>query len=163
MFNPSVVQAVSVLSISVARWPPPAQQCTDRHSIWPSLWILCHELSSLGPVRCPKSSNSKHLAFLIEELRVRPPGIEWKTGRNPKMEKRIGPKTENGPRPEIGKNGPKMAKKWDLGSFFYFFAIFGPFFFPVSGRGPFSIFGPIFSLFWISTRFPFCTRRLDSQ
>ena len=45
--------------------------------------------------------------------------------------------------PKWGKNGPKMVKKWDLGSFFYFFTIFGPFF-PISGREPFSIFWPIF-------------------
>ena len=71
------------------------------------------------------------------------------------MAKKIGQKMENGLRPEMGKkNGPKMAKKWDLGSFFYFFAIFGPFlphfgpraifyflanFFPFLDFGPFSI------------------------
>ena len=36
------------------------------------------------------------------------------------------------------------------------FSYFGP-------RARFSIFGPIFSHFWISARFPFCTRRPDSQ
>ena len=56
--------------------------------------------------------------------------------------------------PKWGKNGPKMAKKWNVGSFFYFFAIFGPFFphfgpraifhffanfFPFLDFGPFSI------------------------
>ena len=53
-----------------------------------------------------------------------------------------GPKSKNGKKlakkqkmalgPKRGKNGPKIAKKWDLGSFFYFFAMFGPFF-PLSG------------------------------
>ena len=37
-------------------------------------------------------------------------------------------KKENGPRPEVGKKWPKKGKKWDLGSFSIFIAIFGPFF-----------------------------------
>ena len=41
-------------------------------------------------------------------------------------------------------DGPKIAKKWDLGSFVYFFAIFRPFFPPL--RGPFSIFGQCFPI-----------------
>ena len=49
-----------------------------------------------------------HVIF-FRELRVRPPGIEWKTGRNPKMGKNW-PKIENGPRPEMGKKWPKKAK-----------------------------------------------------
>ena len=36
-------------------------------------------------------------------------------------------------------------------------------FFPISGRGPFSIFWTIFSHFWISARFPFYTRRPESE
>ena len=55
----------------------------------------------------------------------------------------------------------KWRKKWDLGSFS--FSIFGPCFFSISGRGPFSIFRPIFSHFRVSARFPFYTRRPDSQ
>ena len=58
-------------------------------------------------------------------LRVRPPGIEWKTGRNPKMGKKVAKKIENGPRPEMGEKCPKNVGKM---GFFYFFAIFGPFF-----------------------------------
>ena len=94
-------------------------------------------------------------------LRVRPPGIEWKTGRNPKMGKNW-PNMDNGPRPEMGKKWPQNGKKWIWGHF----SIFSPFlghFYPISGRGPFSIFWPIFSHFWISARFPFYTRRPDSQ
>ena len=94
------------------------------------------------------------------ELRVRPPGIEWKTGRNPKGEK-IGQKIENGHRPEMGKKWPKNGKKWDLGPFFYFFAIFG-LFFPHFGPMAIFYFLPILSPFWISARFPFYTRRPDS-
>ena len=51
-------------------------------------------------------SEKLDLAPKVLQLRVSPPGIEWKTGQNPKMEK-IGRKIENGPRPEMGKNGPK--------------------------------------------------------
>ena len=51
-----------------------------------------------------------------------------------------------------GKNGAKMVKKLDLGSFFYFFAILGPFFLISGAEGHFyvsdilSIFGfrPVF-------------------
>ena len=46
------------------------------------------------------------------------------------------------------------------------FSIFSPFlghFSRISGRGPFSIFLPIFSHVWISAHFPFYTRRPDSQ
>ena len=42
-------------------------------------------------------------------LRVRPPGIEWKTGEKPKMGKNW-PKIENGPQP-TARNGGKMAQK----------------------------------------------------
>ena len=60
------------------------------------------------------------------------------------------------------KNGPRMPKKWknDLKS--HFSTIFGPFF-SISGRGPFSIYRPIFSYFCVSARFPFNARRPDSQ
>ena len=46
--------------------------------------------------------------------------------------------------PKWRKNGPKMVKKWDLGSFFYFFAIFGPFFSPFQAEGHFLFFGQFF-------------------
>ena len=64
--------------------------------------------------------------------------------------------------PTWGKNGPKMAKNGIWGHF----SIFSPFlghFFAISGRWPFSIFWPTFSHFGISARFPFYTRRPDSQ
>ena len=95
-------------------------------------------------------------------MRVRPPGIEWKTGRHPKMDgKKIGQKIENGPRPEKGKNGEKM----EFGVIFSFFRHFWAVFSPISGRGPFSIFWPIFCPFldFGPARFPFYTRRPDSQ
>ena len=81
-------------------------------------------------------------------LRVRPPGIEWKTGRNPKMGKNW-PKNRKRP---SARNGEKMAQKWRKNGIWGHFSIFSPFlghFFPISGRGPFSIFWPIFSHFWI--------------
>ena len=77
---------------------------------------------------------------------------------------------ENGKRAEIQKweklarNGEKMAQKWDLGSFFYFFAIFGPFFphfgpraifYFLANFSPFLDFGPFSILYY--------TRRPDSQ
>ena len=53
--------------------------------------------------------------------------------------------------PTWGNDGPNMAKKLDLGSFFLHF------------WAPFSIFRPIFPHFRISARFPFYARRPDSQ
>ena len=50
--------------------------------------------------------------------------------------------------PKWGKNGPKMVKEWDLGSFFYFLPFWGHFP-PFQGQGPFSIFRPISSIFGI--------------
>ena len=94
-------------------------------------------------------------------LRVTPPGIEWKTGQNPKMGKNW-PKNRKGP----SARGEKMAQKWRKNRKMTPNPIFSPFlghFFPISGRGPFSIFWPIFSHFWILARFPFYTRRPDSQ
>ena len=107
--------------------------------------------------------NSEELIFnvAIPALRVRRPGIERKTSRNPKMGKN-GSKIEDGPRPEMGKkwpkNGPKTAKKR--------VSMFSPFlghFVPMSGRGPFSFFGQILSYFQVSARFPFYTRPPHSQ
>ena len=42
--------------------------------------------------------------------------------------------------PKWGSNGPKMVKKWDWGAFISST-------FPISGRGPFSIFRPFFPPF----------------
>ena len=96
-------------------------------------------------------------------LRVMPPGIEWKTGRKPKVGKNSR-KIENGLRPER-----KMAPKWRKISRMTPNPIFPPclgHFFPISGRGPFSIFwlffpfsafGP-FSILcqaaWLASRVP---------
>ena len=76
-------------------------------------------------------------------LRVRPPGIEWKTGHCPKM--------GNGPRPEMGKKWPQNGEKQRKMTPNPIFSPFWGHFFPISGRGPFSIFRPIFSHFRIST------------
>ena len=87
-----------------------------------------------------------------------------------RMENR--PKSENGKKwPKNRKwpsarNGGKMAQKWRKKRKMTPISHFSPFlghFFPISGRGPFSIFRPIFSHFRISARFPFYTRRSDSQ
>ena len=62
-------------------------------------------------------------------LQVRQPGIEWKTGRNPKMGKKNWPKNRKWP---SARNRAEMAQKWRKhgiwGHFSIFFAIFGPFF-----------------------------------
>ena len=81
---------------------------------------------------------------------------------------------ENGPKAENGKklanrkwptarNGKKLAQKWpkiekwpQIPFFHHFWAIFAP-------LRTFSIFGPIFSHFWISPRFAFYSMRPDSQ
>ena len=84
------------------------------------------------------------------DLRVRPPGIEWKTGRNPKMGKNW---PKNGKWPSA-RNGEKMAQKWRKNGIWGHFSIFSLFlghFFPISGRGPFSIFLANFFPFWISS------------
>ena len=83
-----------------------------------------------------------------------------------------GPKSNNGKKlakkkkmtlgPKWGENRPKQAKNGIWGHFSIFLPFLGHFF-PISGRGSFSIFWPIFSHFWISARFPFYTRRPDSQ
>ena len=67
--------------------------------------------------------------------------MEWKTGRNPKMGKKWRRTIENGPRPEMGKKWPKNGVKIENFKMTPN-PIFSPFlehFFPISGRGPFSI------------------------
>ena len=76
-------------------------------------------------------------------LRVRPPGIEWKSGRNPKMGKNWPKNSKMALGPKWGKNGPKMARKMGFGVIFLFF---GPCF-PISARGPLSIFDQFFPIF----------------
>ena len=82
--------------------------------------------------------------FVRTRLQVSPPGIEWKTGRKPKMEENWHKKKkENGPRPEIGKKWPKNGEKnRKMTPNPIFFAICGPFF--LHFGPPFSIFQPIF-------------------
>ena len=83
---------------------------------------------------------------LGQSLRIRRPGIEWKTGRKPKIGKNR-PKIGNGPRPETGKKWPTNGKKWKTYPKFHFSAAdFGPwtilFFadmFSLLGLRPFSI------------------------
>ena len=100
------------------------------------------ERKSISPnhrqIRIPTPHPTNILKFALV-LRVRPPGIEWKTGRNPKMGKNW---TQNGKWPSA-RNGEKMAQNWRKNGLWGHFSIFSPFlghFFPISGRGPFSIF-----------------------
>ena len=80
-------------------------------------------------------------------LRVSPPGIEWKTGRSRTWEKN-GRKKRKWP---TALNRKKMTqkgrKKWKKRPQILFLGPFWDNFFPISGRGPFSIFRPIFSRF----------------
>ena len=116
---------------------------------------MLNNTSSLGAKMTTRS-----LPF-VQHLRVRPPGVEWKTGRNPKMAKNW-PKKKMALGPKWGKNGPKIAKKLKNGPKSHFFAIFGPFF-PHFGPRAIFYFWPIFSHFRISARFSFYARRPDSQ
>ena len=79
-------------------------------------------------------------------LRVRPPGIEWKTGRNPKMGK-IGQKIENGPRPKMGKKWPRNGQKMGFGVIFLFFRYFWAIFSPCRAEGHFLFFGQFLPIF----------------
>ena len=96
------------------------------------------------------------------DFRVRPPGIEWRTGWKPKMGKNLVEKWQMAHGPKWGKNGTDMAQKWDLGSFFYFFVIsvplfphfkpwaislFSHLFYPFLDFGPFSI---LYQVAWIA-------------
>ena len=75
---------------------------------------------------------------------------------------KIGRKKENGPRPEIGKKWPKNGEKIQKSPQIPFFAIWGHFF-PCRAVGHFLFFGQNFSHFRLSARFPFYTRRPESQ
>ena len=61
--------------------------------------------------------------------------------------KKIGRKIENGPRPEMGKKWPQNGKKNRKMTPNPIFSPFWGHFFPISSRGPFSIFRPIFPIF----------------
>ena len=78
-------------------------------------------------------------------------------GLKSKNGKKLAKKKKMALGPKWGQNGPKMAKKKGSGVIFLIFSAFLGHFFPISGRGPFSIVWPIFSHFWISARFPFST------
>ena len=96
---------------------------------------------------------SLRAAFLFQ---VSPPGIEWKTGRKPKMGKIGKPKKKHGPRPKMGEKWSNNGEEMGFGVILQFLGHF----FPISRRGPFSIFLPIFSHFRLSARFQFYARRL---
>ena len=105
------------------------KQFREKTKVWARLRMPLPETQ-----RVLEAFQGPHLQF--RGLRVRPPGIEWKTGRNPKMfsQEKKGQNIENALGPKWQKNGPK------------FFAIFGPFF---RHFGPRAIF-----YFWASF-FPF--------
>ena len=88
----------------------------------------------------------KHLQIGVSfclGLQVSPPGIEWKTGQNPKMGKNW-PKNAKRPKcPEMGKKW----QKWGKNAFSYFFAIYGPFVSHFEPWAVFSVFGPFFPIF----------------
>ena len=79
-------------------------------------------------------------------LRVRPPGIEWKTGRNQKL-------GQNWPRNRkwlSARNGGKMAQKWRKNGIWGHFSIFSPFlghFFPFWAGSHFLFFGQFLPIF----------------
>ena len=52
-----------------------------------------------------------------------------------------------GPKWGGGKNGPKTAKKWDLGVIFLFFRHFWAIFSPFRAEGHFQFFGQFFPIF----------------
>ena len=77
-------------------------------------------------------------------LRVRPPGIEWKTGRNPKMRNNW-PKNRKW---SSARNGEKMAKKIEKNDpKSHLFAIFGPLFPHFGPRAIFYFLGQFFPIF----------------
>ena len=81
-------------------------------------------------------------------LRVRPPGIEWKTGRTPKMGKNW-PKHRKWP---SARNGEKMAQKWRNNRKTTPNPISAPFlghFSPFRAEGHFLFFGQFFPIFGI--------------
>ena len=82
-------------------------------------------------------------------LRVRPPGIERKMGRNRKWGDKKTREIGNGPGPEMGQNGPKnggeKSKKRTPNPIFVM-PLKGKFS-PILGRGPFRFFGHFFPVF----------------
>ena len=58
------------------------------------------EETTLKPYQFQRTNQSFY--FEKQDLRVRPPGLEWKTGRKLKMGK-LGRKIEDGRGPELGK------------------------------------------------------------
>ena len=117
---------------------------------WNSCAFICDLLGSCVP--CPKDPAVLTILCALcivnlLDLRVRPPGIEWKTGRNPKWEK-------NWPKNRkwlSARNREKMAQKWRKNRKMTPNPIFSPFlghFFAISGRGPiFYFFGQFFPIF----------------
>ena len=113
--------------------------------------------------RHTQSTRKQHLTpwGCPQGLRVRPPGIEWKTGRNPKMGKNWQQKNRKWP---SARNGEKMAQKWRKNRKLTPNSFFGPFFLHFGPRGifsflanffPFLVFGPFSILYqaaWLATQ-----------
>ena len=109
---------------------------------------------------------------IVPELRIKWAGVEWKTGRNPKMEKNW-LKIENVPRPDMWEMALKTQKKKNTIPNPSFSPFLGHFF-PMSGRGPFSLFflrrffshfrpfGP-FSILCQPPDLQFCPRRIQAD
>ena len=110
-----------------------------------------------------KTGSFCHFAFSLPsgpiELRARWPSTEWETGPAQKSEKngKENGKTAPGLKwPKHGRRNRKNREKMAKIPFFLYFFHFGGHFSAISGRGPFSIFFPIFFGFLRWTGFPFC-------
>ena len=98
----------------------------------------------LSEENCQKICQQKSTAS-FQELRAKPPGIEWKTGRNPKMGKNW-PKNRKWPSARNGEKVPKNCEKMGFGVIFLFFRRFWAIFSPSRAEGHFLFFGQCFPI-----------------
>ena len=94
------------------------------------------------------------LEWMIGSVASQAAWYRMETGRNPNMGNNW-PNIREWP---SAWNGEKIAQNGEKIGIWGHFSIFLPFwghFFPISGRGPFSIFWPVLSHFLVSARFPF--------